>query len=936
MEGQTSHQRSELLERERELAAVAHALDGAVGGGTGALLFLAGEGGIGRTAVLTAAVAGAKERGLEVLRARGGELERDMTFGVARQLLEATVHRADPEVRAALLAGAARHAAPMLGASDGSSAEMDEPSLVHALFWVLANLADRTPLLVALDDAQWSDAASLRLLAYLARRLDELPVVVVVAAQSGEPEAPQRLLDELALQPASQRIELSPLTAAATAELVRRDVEPGADDAFCAAVHEAARGNPFLALEAARALAAGDDPAGLRSEGVAARVLGRLDRLPAAAALARAVALLGPDAALGVAAPLAGLKPDLAAEAADGLAAARILEPGRPLQFVHPVVRSTVYASIRPAERAQMHARAARALRDSGASPLRVVPHLMAAEPVGDADVVGALCAAAQEEPDPRRAAVALRRALDEPPPAERRAEILLSLGQAEMRAFDPAAIEHLTEARDRSTDPEQRLMIIRALARAYTLHPDPAEAREWVRRELEAIEGPGADVSPDARQARFALTALEVIRTGVSRDRARTLREEATTAATPAERYLLAALAYKASDHGTAQDGVELAELALKGGLDAEGIRGTGAILVLAALEFADDLERADEVAQAQLALARELGDVSGSALALTVQADVAVRSGALTDAESGAREALELADQHGLAWAEPVAIATLLEALGELGRGDEADRVLADRELNAWQQGSARAAVYLHARGRLRLAQNRNQDALDDFRRAGEIMRRYEVDHPAVQLWRSGAADALLALGDVESARKLAEEELELARPFGARHSIGSALRVLGLATGGAEGLRLLRESVAVLAESPARLERARAYVDLGAALRRTNERAAAREPLRTGLDLAHQCGATRLGERAQQELEATGARPRRRAISGIEALTPSERRVAEMGAEGLSNREIAQALFLSVRTIENQLRQVYLKLGIGSRRELPDALSGALIER
>jgi DNA-binding NarL/FixJ family response regulator len=116
----------------------------------------------------------------------------------------------------------------------------------------------------------------------------------------------------------------------------------------------------------------------------------------------------------------------------------------------------------------------------------------------------------------------------------------------------------------------------------------------------------------------------------------------------------------------------------------------------------------------------------------------------------------------------------------------------------------------------------------------------------------------------------------------------------------------------------------------VDLGAALRRTNERAAAREPLREGLDLAHQCGAKLLAERAEQELEASGARPRRRVLSGVDALTPSERRVAEMAARGLSNRDIAQELFLSIRTIENQLRQVYLKLDVAGRKGLPAAMA------
>ena len=694
-------------------------------------------------------------------------------------------------------------------------------------------------------------------------------------------------------------------------------------DGLVEATHAAAGGNPLLIREAAVVLAAGDGLGPLRAEMVAGSALRRLEQIPdPAPALARAVAVLGPDASLAHAAALADAGAERAAQAADALAAARILDAGRPLAFAHPLLRSTMYAAMPEGERSRAHARSARLLAAAGAPAARVTTHLLAAEPAGDADAVRLLRAAAIEEPDPERAAAALRRALDEPPQPADRASVLLELGRAEMRAYQPEALAHLTEARAQATTDAQRQDAARALTRAWTLDPRPDAAVAWAREELAA----GAD-----GDLRLALRALEVIRGRVDREQARALREEAGSAASAAERYLLAALAYKATDHGTAGDAVELAELALAGGLRAEGIRGTGAILVVGALELADALERADQVALDALAAAREQGDVSGAALALTVHADVACRRGAMADAEAESREALALAEEHGLAWAEPVAIATLLEALGEQGRAEEADAVLADRELSEWQQGSARAAVYLHGRARLRLTQSRPGDALADFRAAGEVMARYGVDHPAVMGWRAGAADALLALGERDEAATLAREELALAEPFGAAHPIGDALRVAGLAAGGEEGLALLRRAAEALDTSPALLARARALVDLGAALRRTGERAAGREPLRAGLDLAHRCAADVLAARAQAELEASGARPRRRAVTGIEALTPSERRVAEMAAGGLTNRDIAQALFLSVRTIENQLRQAYSKLGIASRRELAGALSG-----
>jgi DNA-binding CsgD family transcriptional regulator len=176
------------------------------------------------------------------------------------------------------------------------------------------------------------------------------------------------------------------------------------------------------------------------------------------------------------------------------------------------------------------------------------------------------------------------------------------------------------------------------------------------------------------------------------------------------------------------------------------------------------------------------------------------------------------------------------------------------------------------------------------------------------------------------------LAREELELARAWGAPRALGRALRVVGLVESGRQGIERIRESVAVLEHSPARLEQAYAVTDLGAALRRGNRRAEAREHLRSGLELAQRCGATRLAERAHEELVAAGARPRRLVMSGVESLTPSERRTAGLAAEGLTNKEIAQALFVTPRTVEMHLSNAFRKLDISARTQLPAALAAA----
>ena len=192
----------------------------------------------------------------------------------------------------------------------------------------------------------------------------------------------------------------------------------------------------------------------------------------------------------------------------------------------------------------------------------------------------------------------------------------------------------------------------------------------------------------------------------------------------------------------------------------------------------------------------------------------------------------------------------------------------------------------------------------------------------------WRSALA-LLAARDDRAEAMRLAAEQLDDAKRLGYPRLVGAALRTLGVVEGGEPGLNRLREAAEVLSAADDRLEHARALVELGAALRRANQRTAARQPLREGLDLADRCGATRLAERARTELRTAGAKPRRTALTGLEALTASERRVAELAANGLSNPEIAQALFVTLNTVEGHLRHVYQKLSVSSRQQLPVAL-------
>jgi DNA-binding CsgD family transcriptional regulator len=262
------------------------------------------------------------------------------------------------------------------------------------------------------------------------------------------------------------------------------------------------------------------------------------------------------------------------------------------------------------------------------------------------------------------------------------------------------------------------------------------------------------------------------------------------------------------------------------------------------------------------------------------------------------------------------------------ERGAAEEADGLL--RQAPIEEALDTVAAVHaLMARAGVRLALGRTSEAIMDLRRVGETT---ILDNPNNLAWRSTLALAIAAREPAE-ARALAHAELERANHFAQPRAVGVALRACGVLGGGEDGIVTLGQAIACLRRSPARLELARTLHDLGAAMRRAGKRSAAREPLREALSLAQQCGAVTLAARIDGELAATGVRLRRDRASGRGALTPAERRVAELAASGLTNREIGQTLFVSVKTVGTHLGHIYEKLdlqGPQAREQLGGLLS------
>jgi len=945
----------ELLERERELAEIDAALV-AAREGEGRLLFVEAHAGLGKTGLLAAAAKRGAEAGLEVLTARGAELERGHPFGAAVQLLEGRLWRASDEERAELLAGAAAPARSWFDPQVAATATLESQllPLLHGLYWLVANIAERRPLLLVLDDAHWVDPSTLRFVLYLQQRLDELPVSVVVATRPAEPGAPVELLRQLDTHPRVRRLAPSPLGPAAARRLVSSRMA-GAEEAFAEACSELTRGNPFLLNE----LLAGLLQEGVRPTVDAARRLAdhapdslltatlvRVARLPgAAAAVARAVAILGDDARLRHTAQLAGISYEVAADSVDALTAAEILQPGEPLSFVHPLLHSSIYGDVPVAERSLAHGRAARLLAEEDVAPARLAAHLLAAERKGSAWTVDTLRAAADDaiaHGSAESAARYLARALEEPPTPQERAAILIALGEAEAAGGQPQALERIEAALALEGEPRRRAEILLRLG--WMLHQAgqleaAADTLERARSELdgEAIRGglgEGTDPLRHEIDAAFLGGALLEPRHAEKASLLARRMEAPSGSLGPAKASLLAGAAGAHVFAGDRRDRAiefSLRVLADRDPSEQEGLNMLALLQAIGCLSWCDELDEAEHAIELAIDAARRRANVVALALWYYARSWPRWWRGRVSEAAADAQAAVDAWSQ-GFGMYLPTARFWLASSLLELGEIEAAGAAAELGPNEEHYRDSVLYATTLAGRGRVAAARGQPAAALERFLAAGEIMVATSIVDPAPIPWRSEAALAAARLGESERALELAGEELRLARRFGTPRAIGIALRAKGLVIGGDAGIDLVHEAVATLRTSPSALELVRALVDLGGLLRRKGQSRDAREPLREGLAMAQGLGTLAIEARAQEELAASGARPRRRELTGIEALTPSERRVAEMAAEGLTNREIAQSLFVTVKAVQWHLRNTYGKLEVGGREELAQALASA----
>ena len=941
-----------LLEREHEVERVHVALR-AVGQRAGGALVIEGAAGIGKSRLLEEARVQASDLGIRVLNARATEFEQGFPFGIVRQLFERPLVEADTDERDRWLAGAAALAADLLTAapavagapSTGLAAGDPGYAWQHGVYWLASNLSADSPLALVVDDLQWCDATSAGALAFIARRLEGQPLGLILATRPLDPA----LTTEAAALVADPGVELlrpSPLTQAAIRTLVAARLPEEPDDRFVRACLDVTGGNPFLVGEllneaAARGVdpnaAAAADIATIVPSGVANAVLLRVARLgPTVAALARALSALGDGAQAGDAARLARLAGPELEPAMAALVSAGVVESGGTIRFTHPILRAAIYADLSPAERARLHHEAATILRERGAPAGQVAAQVMHTDPAADPGAVALLRDAARDAlalGDAAGAAALLSRALDEPPADVDRPAVVLELGQAHARAGAPEAIAPLSQIVERGDDATAIAAAAIELSGMLFYAGRAAEGATILRRAQERLP-PG---DPAREQLEIALLGASYVSASARREADPTiaaLRDPGGPARDVLQATTLATLALdEVMFVRSASTAIDLAERAIAAGLPVEPHRGeTWAILALSALAVADNLDAALRGADEILARARARGSALTVVAISGLRARIELRRGDLAAAQADAQAAIELGPD--LLGAEFLVMAVSSAVLAGLERDETPDslRRLIDSADVRPDTEFLPSSLLRYASGVLRAAAGNHEAAIDELCGCALDHPMFGGENPAMLPWRSAAALSMAELGRHHEARSLAADEVRRAESFGAPRAIGIALRAHALVGPPAERSERLAVALAVLEPSLARLEHARVLVDLGATFRAAGKRTEARELLLEGLALAARCGARTLERRARAELAAIGVRPRKTERAGVDSLTPSERRVVELAATGGTNREIAQTLFVTQKTVETHLGRSFRKLDISSRRQLPDVLARA----
>jgi len=905
-----------VLERDAEITVLGKLLSRAASG-RGSLVAIEGPAGIGKTRLLAHVRQQAANSGWRVLDTRCTPMSNTIGFCVLRDWFGMLAHRAGVGVHPFDGPG---HA--LIDLADGNGPSIGD--LVYGVRWVLEDLTTDQPVLLVVDDLQWADGASLEALDLLANALQQMPCLIVFGVRSGEPVGAPEALNRLLS--ASIVLNPPPLSRDAVAEQVRA-VRPRAGDAEIDEMHRTSGGVPFFVHE----LLAGERGV---PDSVVGSITARLGRLgPTVTETARAVCLLGQHARPGLVAELTGQPLAAVADNISTLVSAQILSlSGGVAHATHPLIADAILAPMSTLEASVMHHEAAAVLTRTGAPRPVIAKHLLHTLPASDPGVRAriqeqgelALSTGSMEV-----AGTYLLRALAEGPVDTEQVDLLSAAARAlaGQRKLDEA-LGHWERAMDLATD-EETIDRLRAEA---------GDALMVAGRHRDAQEAFGSRIDPDSGNQRlFARMVLAGLLNGVSLDYLRKQVDD-VLADPPAgdthdDRLSLAAaavvLTFECRDGARARD---LAIRSIGGGamLEEESAEGSMLFLSTSVLHWVSAFVEGDAVLTSAIEDAKNRNSSMAFATASVCRGTIRMHMGMISEAIMDLEAALAQRAQGWNAFLAPL-LASMVEC--RIARG-ELDRVADHRdELEELTHAPGLTGAFAtYALADLAAAQSDPEQAAHLYAQVGRLVEG-RMDNPAILPWRAGEALSRIRMGQPREAVTLARENVDKARAFGSPYAVAQGLRTLAAVDATGDRVAMLREALAALQHTQAPRLEAQVATDLAGMLLLTHGMTDTREPvllLRRAESYAAFQELRPLGDRVHRLLERIGEPVKRSTTESLGSLTVSERRVAELAASGLSNRQIAQQLFVTVKAVEWHLSNVYRKLGIRSRTRLPGLLN------
>ena len=923
------------MERHAEIEVLGGLISRAAAG-RGGLVAVEGPAGIGRTRLLAHARHEADSAGWRVFDTRCTPLSHTINACVLRDWFGLLAHRSGDDERT--FDGPGRALRDLAAGHEPSIGD-----LAYAVRWVLEDLTRDQPVLLVVDDLQWADPASVESLDLLSSALEQLPCLMLYAVRGGEPAAAPEPLARL--QSTSAVLTPRPWSLPTVGEVVR-SVRPDASDAEVSEIHRRTGGIPFLVTELVAAdggigsgIGSGID-SGHVPESVVASVSGRLSRLSATATeTVRAVCVLGSTAGVDTVAALTGLQLPQVADDISALVAAQVLlSHGGQLVAAQPLICDALLVPMTAHDASELHRRAAQLLSTRGGTHSEVVDHLVETLPEGDSEVRDQLRERGElalDSGDMERAGRYLQRALAEGPLDGHDVDLMSAAARAlagQRRLDEAVAVwERATElAPDEPTRERLRAEAGDALLVAGRHHDAQA-----------TINGPGglaglADANGE--QHLVPRMVLAGLLNGVSLDHLRP-QVDAVLQYPPAgdsddERQSLTAASVVLSFDGrSGQQARDLALRAIGHGAILRDPGSEGASLFFAAgvLNWTSAFSECEALLTSAIQEAEERGSATALGTAAACRGAVRVRMGLISQAVSDLELALAQRRRGWNAFLAPV-LSALVEC--RIARGELDGPVEHRDELEELTHAPGLTGAYaVYALADLAAAQAEHERAADLYAEVGRLVAG-RMDNPAILPWRAGEALSRIRIGAPRDAVILARDNVDRARAFGSPYALAQGLRAMAAVDATGDRVAMLRDALEALHQTQAPRLEAQIATDLAGMLLLTQGMDATQEPvqlLRRAESYAAFQELRPLAGRVQRILERIGEPVKRSATETLTSLTASERRVADLAASGLSNRQIAGELFVTVKAVEWHLSNVYRKLGIRSRTRLPGLLSG-----